>query len=255
MKDGFFKFSFSAAGGLDIGKRRSSNQDKVICCPDSFFFGVSDGMGGMPKGGETSECIAKDLPDIAAKLTGSYRGKPVDLKNLGEDFKNEITSYSDKLFRDYNAGGDPLGGATFCGVLLADSSAVFVNLGDSRAYILKQGDQLPRQITEDHNLAAEYVRRGVLTKEQAKNHHSSSQLVRFMSMEPPAEPDCFVEELNPGDTILLCSDGLYGMIDDNEIGRLLGSDKNPDRVCNSLIAAANKAGGRDNISVVLVVFH
>ncbi|MDR2370229.1 MAG: SpoIIE family protein phosphatase, partial [Treponema sp.] len=196
--------------------------------------------------------IAGDLPDIAAKLAGNYRGKPADLKALGEAFKNEITSYSDRLFRDSNAGGDPLGGATFCGVLLADSSAVFVSLGDSRAYILKKGDHLPRQITEDHNLAAEYVRRGVFTKEQAKNHPSSSQLVQFMGMEPPAEPDCFVEELSPGDTILLCSDGLYGMIDDNEIGRLLGSGKSSDRVCKLLIAAANKAGGRDNISAVLV---
>jgi serine/threonine protein phosphatase PrpC len=254
MKDSFFRFSFSAASGLDIGRKRKSNQDKVVVCPESLFFGVSDGMGGMPKGGETAERIAKDLPDLAARLNGNYRGGTVNLKALGEAFKSEIAGYSDMLFREYNAGADYQGGATFCGVLLADNSAVFVNLGDSRAYLLKQGDHTPRQITEDHNLAAEYVRRGVLTKEQAKNHYSSSQLVRFVSMEPPAEPDCFVEELSPGDMILLCSDGLHGMLGDDEIGVLLSSGKDPDTVCNHLIAAANEAGGSDNISTVLVVF-
>jgi protein phosphatase len=252
MKKGFFKFSFSAAGGLDIGRKRDSNQDKVICCPDLFFFGVSDGMGGMPKGGEMAERIGEDLPGIAAKLAGNWDGERADVKTLSEAFTNEIISYSDKLFRDYNAGEDYQGGATFCGVLLVDSSAVFVNLGDSRAYILKQGDRAPRQITEDHNLAADYVRLGILTKEQAKKHRSSSQLVRFMSMEPPAEPDCFVEELSSGDTILLCSDGLYGMLADEEIGRLLGSDKDPETVCKRLIAAANEAGGRDNIAAVCI---
>jgi protein phosphatase len=255
MKDGFFRLSFSAASGLDIGRRRDSNQDKVICCPGSFFFAVSDGMGGMPRGGETAERIAQDLPGIAAKFGENYSGGTVNAKALGETFKSEISAYSDRLFRDYNTDDDYQGGATFCGVLLADSSAVFINLGDSRAYILKQGDPVPRQITEDHNLAAKYVRLGVFTKEQAKNHQSSSRLVRFMSMEPPAEPDCFVEELSPGDMILLCSDGLHGMLGDDEIGTLLGSSEDPGTVCNNLIAAANEAGGRDNISVVLVVLH
>jgi serine/threonine protein phosphatase PrpC len=252
MKDRFFNFSFSAAGGLDMGKRRRSNQDKVICCPGSFFFAVSDGMGGMPKGGETSERVAKDLPGIAAELVEKHGGAAVNAKTLGEAFKNEIISYNDKLFAEYSENGEPLGGATFCGVLLAAGSAVFISLGDSRAYILKEGDPVPRQITEDHNRAAELVRLGALTKEQAKRHQSSSQLVQFMGMEPPAEPDCFIEELRPGDVILLCSDGLYGMLDDDKIGTLLSSSKNPDTVCDNLIAAANGSGGMDNISAVYI---
>jgi serine/threonine protein phosphatase PrpC len=252
MKNRLFNLSFSAAGGLDIGRKRRSNQDKVICCPESFFFAVSDGMGGMPMGGETSERIAKDLPGIAAKLVEKHGGKAVNVKALGEAFKNEIISYSDKLFRESNAGSDPLGGATFCGVFLAAHSAVFVNLGDSRAYVLKAGDPVPRQVTEDHNQAAELVRLGVLTKEQAKNHYSSSQLVQFVSMEPPAEPDCFIEDVSPGDVILLCSDGLHGMLKESKIGILLGSSKDPDAVCRHLIDAANKSGGRDNISVVYI---
>jgi serine/threonine protein phosphatase PrpC len=251
MKGGFFRFSFSAASGLDIGRKRDSNQDTVIFCPELFFFGVSDGMGGMPKGGETSERIAEDLPEIITKLGENNGGKTLNVKTLGRAFKSEIISCSNRLFQEYNAGAGYQGGATFCGVILADSSAVFVNLGDSRAYILKQGDML-RQVTEDHNLAAEFVRSGILTKEQAKDHYSSSRLVRFIGMETPAKPDCFIEDLIPGDIILLCSDGLYGMLEDNKIGALLGSSSNPDTVCGRLINAANEAGGRDNISAVYI---
>jgi serine/threonine protein phosphatase PrpC len=252
VKGGPFRFSFSAAGGLDVGRKRNTNQDKVIFCPDLFFFGISDGMGGMPKGGETAERVAEDLPGIIVKLGENTGGKELSLKALGEAFKSEIGSYSDTLFREYNAGAGYQGGATFCGVLLADSSAVFVNLGDSRAYVLKQGVPVPRQVTEDHNLAAEFIRQGVLTREQAKDHYSSSRLVQFMGMEEPAEPDCFIEALGPGDIILLCSDGLHGMLDDDRIGALLGSSGNPDTVCGNLIDAANRAGGWDNISAVYI---
>jgi serine/threonine protein phosphatase PrpC len=245
-----FRYSFEAAAGLDQGKIRASNQDRIISCEELGFFGVSDGMGGMPRGGETSEYIEKKLPGIAWEADRQFAEK--DAAALGAYLQKRIGSFSDALCEKLNTGGQYLCGATLCCVMLQGSSGVFINLGDSRGFLLKKGEETPRQITADHNLAAEYVAKGILTREQTRNHHASSQLLQYMGMDPPAIPDCFIEELGPGDAMLLCSDGLHGLVGDAELGKLLRLDKDPDTVCKSLIEAANNAGGNDNICVVYI---
>ena len=253
MNNDLFKYSFLAASGLDIGRSRKSNQDEVLFCPEIGFFGVSDGMGGMPKGGETSRRIKKELPLMVKKITEDFRGGNANVVHeLAEALKDLIITYNDRLFGELNIGGKYLCGATLSCVMLAGSTAIFINLGDSRGFILNNLDHSLRQITEDHNVAAELVRIGALTREQAKNHYSSSQLVQYMGMDPPAKPDCFMEEISPGDSILLCSDGLYGMLSDAELAILLRSSNDPNTVCKRLVDAANKAGGRDNISAVYI---
>jgi serine/threonine protein phosphatase PrpC len=129
---------------------------------------------------------------------------------------------------------------------------VFVNLGDSRGYLLDFYKRRIRQTTNDHNVAAELVANGEISREEARNHPASSALTRFVGMRNPALPETFIERVRSGDRILLCSDGLYGMVEDARLPRLLRSGKGPARVAGRLIDAANRAGGRDNIAAVYI---
>ena len=136
--------------------------------------------------------------------------------------------------------------------MLFRSKAIFVNLGDSRGYLLSRYKKQPIQITEDQNIAGILVRQGELTREAAKNHPASSRLTAFVGMKPPAEPEAFTVEVSPGDRILLCSDGLYGMMEERELARLMRASRSPELVCRRLIDRANENGGRDNISAAYI---
>ena len=138
------------------------------------------------------------------------------------------------------------------GVWLTGRRALFVNLGDSRGYILPRYKRKISQVTEDHNVASLLVQQGEITREEARFHPSSSVLTRFMGMDAPAMPDVFIREIHPGDILLLCSDGLHGMIDGDELPAILRSSKSPTRLCERLIAIANANGGKDNISVIFL---
>ena len=124
-----------------------------------------------------------------------------------------------------------------------------MNIGDSRGYIFMDGALT--QVTKDHSLASHLVDRGELTKKEARNHPSNARLLKYVGMKPPVTPDIFVEQLMPGCEALLCSDGLHGMVEDEEIAKIL-SDKS-DGPAEKLIGAANANGGKDNVSVIHIV--
>ena len=294
LKYSFFDFGFSFASLVDIGRRRTSNQDEVIICPQTGFFAVSDGMGGLPYGGKTSQLIQQKLPGImeaalhelnhkgtsknpirhaelvsvsprfqgiadqvrnddCAKsivLRSSYKPTP---ENAAKILAKQVGKLSDTIYNAGNTGSRFNYGATLSGVWLTGRHALFVNLGDSRGYILPRRKRNIRQITEDHNRAAWLVQRGEITKEEARFHPASARLTRFMGMNPPVSPDVFICDVHPGDKILLCSDGLHGMIGDTELPLLMRSSQNPALVCKHLAAKANANGGRDNIAVMQIL--
>ena len=251
MHTSLFDYEFGAAYALDIGVVRASNQDKVISCPEYGFFAVSDGMGGLEQGGKTSEIIAEVMPSIVEEIAGELkgRGKKPNPGRYGAALKERVRLVSDNIFDIVNIGSIGFGATLSCVWLVADA-AVYVNLGDSRGYLLPRYQRALRQITEDHNVAGELVRLGELTKEEARGHSSSSRLTQFMGMQAPARPDVFIELIEPGDRILICSDGVSGMLCDKDILRVMRSSKWPNAVCRGLVAAANEAGGKDNSSVV-----
>lgn len=246
-----FQYGYRYASLVDMGKMRDSNQDAVICCPQQGFFAVSDGMGGLADGGRTSDMIARVLPGL---IEGAANELSPDFEpgRAGELFTQQMGMVSDSIFETGNQGGHFSFGATVCGVWLVKDKAVFVNLGDSRGYHLPRFKKTLTQMTKDHNVAALLVENGELTKREAKNHPSSSRLTRFVGMEPPALIEMFVVDVRPGDRILLCSDGLHGMAEEEDIRRLLRSSPNPDTVCRRLIDEANGNGGRDNISAIYI---
>ena len=250
MKAKLFEFEYEAAGLVDIGKCRTSNQDEVVLAPEHGLFAVSDGMGGLDDGGAASQYVRNAFPLVAETGISSMKEADPDLAAgiLGEF----VQLISDRLFGQGNTPTHFYFGATLAGVLLHGNKAVFVCLGDSRGYLLPKYKKLPVQITEDMNVAGYLVKLGKMTKEQARESPASSKLTAFVGMPAPATPETFIVEVKPGDRILLCSDGLYGMVPEREIARLLRSGREPEKVCRNLIDAANAHGGRDNISAVYI---
>jgi serine/threonine protein phosphatase PrpC len=230
-------------------------------------------MGGLIHGGETSALIKERLPGLVAKALAAAVGALPEGEGSLPEAGNTLTperaalalAEQTRLLNEeiFSLGQDSNArdfGATLTGVWFIGQHAVFVNIGDSRGYIFNSGNSghdghdvnkgALRQITKDHTLAAYLVASGELTAEEARGHSSSSRLLRYVGMRPPAKPETFIETVNPGLGILLCSDGLYGMLEDDEIARILSENgKTPAR---ALVDAANARGGRDNISVVYI---
>lgn len=251
MKKTRFDYDFRYAGLKDVGRIRTANQDEVILCPNRGFFAVSDGMGGLKDGGKTSSMIKDVFPELFAHVDEETE-TDAPMESAAELLESSVAVLSDSIYESSNEGHAIEFGATFCGVWLLRKNALFVNLGDSRGYILRAADGVLKQVTRDHNLAALLVESGDLSKEEAKHHHTSSRITRFMGMPAPATPETFVEPVEPGDTLLFCSDGLHGMLEDEQIRDILLMGMPPEPTCKRLIDAANEAGGRDNISAVCV---
>lgn len=251
MRTGEFAYSFRFAGLTDIGQKRKSNQDEIILCQEKGFFAVSDGMGGLSRGEVASAYVKQAMPLLLTGGTDGYRHNG-NAMSAAEELKASVSVLSDRLYEQGNGGGRILLGATLAGVRLVGSVAVFVCLGDSRGYVLRKYKKYPEQITRDMNVADILVREGDLTKEEAKNDPSSSRLTAFVGMPPPAGPETFTIGLSPGDRICLCSDGLYGMIEERDMARIMRSSRSPETVCRRLIDLANRNGGRDNISAVYI---
>ena len=249
QKTARFQYSFCAAGQTDIGRKRKENQDQIVLRPDLGFFAVSDGMGGVENGALSAKFVCESMPEMVRISLAEYDSHR-DAEKAGAVLYASARLISDNLYRTGNSEKHILYGATLACVTLLEDRAVFIGLGDSRGYILPRYQKQLDQITEDHTIAALLVQNGEITPDQAKEHPASAQLTAFVGMQSPATPDLFSMEIYPGDRILLCSDGLYGLVSESEIVRILRSSRSPARVCKRLVDRANELGGRDNISVV-----
>ncbi|MDH6356410.1 protein phosphatase 2C domain-containing protein [Parabacteroides sp. PF5-9] len=247
----FFKYSFCGTALVDIGLSRRTNQDEVIVEPELGFYGVSDGMGGLACGGKTSYMIKETFPGMLQEALDGLT-KKITPSQAARILKEQVQKLSDSIYNTGNREGGVLFGATFTGMWLVGTSVVFVNLGDSRGYILSRQKKYIRQITRDHNVATMLVEQGELSRIQANGHPASATLTRFAGMRTPATPEVYIQEVEQGDRLLLCSDGLYGMVDDEQLPALLRSSEEPRKVCQRLVNKANHCGGHDNIAVVYV---
>lgn len=251
MKSESYFGGFQAAALTDIGQRRRTNQDEVVLEPELGFFAVSDGMGGLAHG-ELASAYVKEAMPLLLRGSLAQAGDTVPEPVEAAETLRSVTAYlSDRLYAETNTAGTVMG-ATLTGVWLVRDKAVFVSLGDSRAYLLPRRRKKIRQITEDMNVAGVLLRDGLITPEEAKTHPGSSCLTAFVGMPAPAEPQIRICDIHRGDRILLCSDGLYGMVPEEELAPLLRSGRSAERVCAALIESANRYGGRDNISAVYI---
>jgi PPM family protein phosphatase len=234
----------STFAGSDVGRTRSGNEDSYFC--GRTVFAVADGLGGH-QGGEVASAAA--VEPLAA-LDGREFADPAEAAEaLAEAVRQANAAILDR------AAGDPglwgMGTTVTAAAVAGDHHLQLAHVGDSRAYLFRGGSL--EQLTTDHTVVGELVRRGRLTPEQAAIHPERSILTRAVGLDPriPVDtPDPL--ELSPGDQVLLCSDGLTEVVPDVKIAQLLAADPDGDAACRSLIDAANSAGGPDNITVVLL---
>ena len=251
MRTNGFQFEYSYAAKTDRGKVRQGNQDAVVCCPEQGFFAVIDGMGGLPGGGETAGMLEQILPALATRLKETL---PDDYtpQLVGEMLSNAIAGVSDNLYERTNEGGRIGFGAALCALLLVDHCAVVVHLGDCRCYWIEREATTITRLTTDHNVAAEMVAAGLLKPDDARGSTYSARLTKFAGMRAPAGPEITYKRLNEGDRLMLCSDGLYGELEEQDIAAKMQTDPAPEDFCETMIANANEHGGRDNISLIMI---
>ncbi len=222
----------------DTGLQRRGNEDSSYARAPLFV--VADGMGGA-QAGEVASQIA---------VTTFEQGLP-EAGSPEERLTARVREANAEIYQRSQAEHERAGmGTTLTAAYLDEAHLVIAHVGDSRAYLFRDGNL--KQLTQDHSLVGELVRRGKLTEEQAAEHPQRSIITRALGPEPTVEVDTWTYPARAGDVLLLCSDGLTSMISEEQIGQILASAPGLDRAADQLIAAANEAGGRDNITVVLV---
>lgn len=228
----------AAAGLTDTGRKRRRNEDAFVC--RAPLFAVADGMGGAQAGEVASRLAAAAISERAPASSGE--GVVAAL----------VAEANRRVWRRSQEDVSHSGMGTTITVALADLAGGTVaigHVGDSRAYRIR-GESL-EQLTADHSLVAELVRRGRLSPEEAETHPQRSVITRALGTEADVDADLFTVEALPGDLFLLCSDGLTTMLPDEEILRVTaGSEAGLESVARALVDAANAAGGEDNITVV-----
>ncbi len=246
-----------ASGGVtDVGRVRTNNEDCYKIVEPLNLFVLSDGMGGEAHGEIASamavETVVKHCLDIEANPAAKVVG-PVQ-PNWSARTKRLSTAIhlaNKNIFKSAEENPDQRGmGATLTAAWIDGAKLSIAHVGDSRAYLLRGGSLL--QLTRDHSLVAEQVRRGILTSAEAEESDMQSVLLRALGAQAEIEADVEEHTLFPRDVVLLCSDGLTRMVTDPEIAGTLQAETNTGQAAENLVALANERGGPDNITVVIV---
>jgi serine/threonine protein phosphatase PrpC len=224
----------------DIGRLRQRNEDAYLV-KDALFV-VADGMGGH-RGGDVASTLA--LETIESADSGD-----VTLEALVDDIKRANQAVMERGEADRELRGM---GTTITAVIAENGKAHVAHVGDSRAYLLRGGAL--QQLTEDHTLVQRMVREGRLTEDEAAHHPQRSVLTRALGVDEDIPVDELSLDVHPGDRLILCTDGLSNMIDRDRIRKILSREKDPQAACDKLIDAANRAGGDDNITVIVLDFE
>jgi protein phosphatase len=253
--NGFMEFK--SFGFSDVGKVRSHNEDSYLCNAQHGLFVVADGMGGQASGETASRLAVHEVEDFVLRSRSQGDRWP---KKAREDLTLEqhrllaaVTLANRRIYETAAAHPEMKGmGTTLVGATLDGDRLAVVNVGDSRLYRVRDGRI--QQVTEDHSFVEEQVRRGGLTREEAKGHERKHVLTRALGVQEKVKADLSLLDLRPKDLIVLCSDGLYHMLEDDRILSLVQSieDRSLYKIGLSLVLQANLAGGLDNITVVLI---
>ncbi len=230
----------------DIGRRRVVNQDYVYTnekpignLPNLFL--VADGMGGHKAGDYASKHTVETMCQVIER---SLEKNPEVILRQAIEAANE--HIRQKSLEDINLEGM---GTTIVAATCLDNCLQVANVGDSRLYVINKE---VHQITHDHSLVEEMVRMGGIDRETARNHPDKNIITRAVGAGDTVEIDFFKVELKPQDTILMCTDGLTNMLEDDEIRMILDGQRDVVEKAEALVREANNRGGRDNISVVII---
>ena len=231
----------------DVGQKRKMNQDYVFASANPVgnlpnLFVVADGMGGHPAGDYAS---SHAVGIVVEEIREDADFNPVKvIRHAIESANTEIITQAQK---DEKLRGM---GTTMVAATIVGHYAYVANVGDSRLYVA--GEQI-QQITKDHSLVQEMVRMGELNAEEARNHPDKNIITRALGAERTVDVDFFDLKLEPGNVVLMCSDGLSNMVEDDRIGEIISdTDRDLQERGQALISEANRNGGKDNIAIVLI---
>ena len=245
----------ASGGKSDVGYQRGNNEDCYRIVEPLNLFVISDGMGGEAHG-EIASALAvetvvkccmqaeKDAMPVSAIAQPGWSAKTKRLFNAAH-LANK------KIYESAEAYPEQQGmGATLTAAWIDEEKLSIVHVGDSRAYLLRSGAL--QQLTSDHSLVAEQVRRGILTTAEAEHSEMQSVLLRALGTQPEIEVDADEHTLFPRDVLLLCSDGLTRMVTEPEIAGTLQAELDPGKAAERLVALANDNGGADNVTVAVI---
>ena len=220
----------------DIGCLRDHNEDSLVVTPP--LFAVADGMGGHAAGEVASEIAVRVLSELAPEHPD------------GEALGRAIEEANRAVIQAAHEGRGRQGmGTTMTAAMLEGERLVIAQVGDSRAYLLHQGKL--QQLTRDHSLMADMIEAGQLTPEEARTHPQRSVITRALGSDVHLHPDIYEINVETGDRLLICSDGLSGMIFDDQIENTLRRVQDPQRCASQLVNEAIAAGGHDNVTVIV----
>ena len=236
---------FTCAARTDTGIVRSGNEDNYLMLSDRGIFIVADGMGGHAAGEVASEMAVR----LISKELGMLRG--LNDEQAGQRMRHAIINANNVIFERTLTEHDKRGmGTTTTALILMPRRFLIGQVGDSRAYLLRDGQFL--QVTKDHSYVQEQVDLGLLTPEQARVHPYSNVITRCIGANKEVIPDLYFGALRPGDVLLLASDGLTGMLEDEHLVSILKSEGGPQQWVDNMVGEANRRGGLDNITAIVV---
>ena len=247
LKKGVDSLKFAA--GTDKGLLREINEDscRIIpgCSSSPYVFIIADGMGGH-KCGEIASSMTVDY------ISGLMRND--DGRFESENMQQELCSIveqANKAVYEKSQDSDEFSGmgTTLTMAVIGEKTLTAAHVGDSRLYLVRGGEI--KQLTEDHSYIGELLKNGTLTREEAENHPRKNVITRAIGSSPEIQVDIFNQEINENDIYVLCTDGLTNMVCDNEIFEIV-RDSEPETACSKLIEAANRQGGDDNITVIVI---
>jgi protein phosphatase len=249
-----------AFGKSDVGRRRKLNEDNVLLDRDTNLYAVCDGMGGHNAGEVASRMAIETLHAFIAKSHGEEKditwpyGLEPNLSFEANRLKTAIKLANKRVFKAADNREDYTGmGTTLVAALVNDGTLTVGNAGDSRCYLVRDGKL--RQVTRDDSWVSAAWAEGILSHDEIDRHPLRNVITKAVGAKDNIDLETSEEKLLPGDVVLLCSDGLHGMITDEQILKLLHPlAATLEEAAEGLIDAANEAGGKDNVSVVLLKY-
>ncbi|HEY6546727.1 MAG TPA: Stp1/IreP family PP2C-type Ser/Thr phosphatase [Vicinamibacteria bacterium] len=246
-----------AYGQTDVGRRRKLNEDNFLVAPEPNLYAVCDGMGGHNAGEVASKMAIETLQAFIEKshkekeITWPY-GLDVNLSYDGNRLKTAIKLANKKVYRAADNREDYTGmGTTVVASLVSEDTLTVGSAGDSRCYLLR-GEEL-KQLTRDDSWVSAALGEGILNSDEIERHPLRNVITKAVGAKEAIELDVVEQKLESGDVVLICSDGLHAMLSDDQIkGAMLPFPTSLEVAAGKLIDAANEAGGKDNVSVVLL---
>lgn len=239
-------------GITDKGKVRKNNQDIFLCedirLIDSVLLAVCDGMGGAKSGNIASAMTADVFKDTILEnidVFGDAEALAVQMKCAAEKANTVV---HEKSITDADCSGM---GTTLVAAIVNNEGAVVLNIGDSRAYLISRSNGIS-QITRDHSYVEDMVVRGDITREEARRHPNKNLITRAVGTSENVLADTFIVSLKEGDRLLLCSDGLSNVVEDEQLCYEILKSDDMEACCNDLVKAALDAGAPDNVTAALI---